>query len=294
MQITSTKLSSSTTQTFCNNTPIGVRREEVEVLIELGLSSRQAKVYMALLKIGEAKAKTIAQYSKVNRQEIYRIIDELEQIGLAQRNICMPTTFTATPLPETVKMLLSQKTTHLSNLRQKTMQLTKKFKPTKNPIQHLSNKKLQLGTIFEADRAKKYAQTIQSTRQSLDIITSWKRFRQITILLETQLQTALQRGVIMQIATETPANIVLPDWIANSQTNSTQNRLTLKTLNSSPVGVVAIFDKTIAAITFNPTCSLTQGPDLWTTNPTLIAFSQAYFDSIWTQTSTKQKQTAPS
>jgi len=61
-----------------------------------------------------------------------------------------------------------------------------------------------------------------------------------------------------------------------------------------PVGAMAIFDKTTAAITFNPTCRLTQGPDLWTTNLTLIAFSQAYFDNIWTQTSTKQKQTTPS
>jgi len=219
MQITS-KLSSSATQTFCNNTPIGVRREEVEVLIELGLSSRQARVYMALLKVGEAKAKTIAQYSKVNRQEIYRIIDELEQIGLAQRNICMPTTFTATPLTETVKMLLSQKTTQLSNLRQKTIQLTKKFKPTKNPIQHLSNKKPQLGTIFEADRAKKYVQTIQSTYQSLDMVTSWKRFKQLTILLENQLQTALQKGVTIRIVTEKPPNLPLPDWIENPQNSS--------------------------------------------------------------------------
>jgi len=98
----------------------------------------------------------------------------------------MPTTFSPTPLPETTKLLLSQKTAELINLHKKTKQLTKKYQITNSSLTNQLNKKLQLGTIFEADRAKKYVQTIQSTHQSIDMVTSWKRFKQLTILLENQ------------------------------------------------------------------------------------------------------------
>jgi len=180
--------------------PTNPLSSDVAVLVGLGLSGRQARVYLTLLKIGQA----------INRQDIYRIIDELEQIGIVQRIISMPTTFSPTPLPETAKLLLSQKTAELINLHQKTKQLTKKFQTTNNSLTNQSNKKLQLGTIFEADRAKKYTRTIQSTYQSLDMVTSWKRFKQLTILLENQLQTALQKGVTIRIVTEKPSNLPLP------------------------------------------------------------------------------------
>jgi len=82
---------------------------DVGVLVDLGLSTRQARVYLALLKIGEAKAKAIADFSLVNRQEIYRVLESLQQIGLVQRNVCMPTTFSPTPIVDTIRMLLKQK-----------------------------------------------------------------------------------------------------------------------------------------------------------------------------------------
>jgi len=192
MQSTQTKPPAFSKPT-AKNWPIKSQLEDVNVLMELGLSSRQARTYLTILKLREAKAKTIADYSAINRQDIYRIIEELEQIGLVQRTISLPTTFSATPLSETAKLLLSQKTAELINLHKKTKQLTKKYQITNSSLTNQLNKKLQIGTIFEADRAKKYVQTIQSTYQSLDMVTSWKRFKQLTILLENQLQTALSR-----------------------------------------------------------------------------------------------------
>src|SRR5690554_3980552 len=104
-----------------------VMLEEVEVLMSLGLTGRQARVYLSLLKIGNGKAKTIADISLVNRQEIYRILDDLQQMGLIRKNITTPTTFTATPLSDIAKVLLTQKTVELSSVRQKTKQLIKKL-----------------------------------------------------------------------------------------------------------------------------------------------------------------------
>jgi len=155
--------------------------------------------------------------------------------------------------------------------------------------------KPNLDTIFEADRGKKYRQAIQASCRNIDIITSWKRFKQLTTLLETQLESALQKGVIIRIATEKPPNQTVSDWISNTQTQwlnkkNYQQSLQLKTLPNAPAAAVTIFDNTQTAIAFYPNTSLTQGPDLWTTNPTLTTIAQTYFNTIWAETSRPQKQ----
>jgi sugar-specific transcriptional regulator TrmB len=52
-----------------------------QVLIELGLSSLQAKIYCSLIQIQDPTASTVSKLSKVARQEVYRITDELAEVG---------------------------------------------------------------------------------------------------------------------------------------------------------------------------------------------------------------------
>jgi sugar-specific transcriptional regulator TrmB len=54
---------------------------DTEALIALGLNSTQAKVYLALLSLGQSKAQTIWKTSGVNRQDIYRTLNDLEEEG---------------------------------------------------------------------------------------------------------------------------------------------------------------------------------------------------------------------
>jgi len=218
----------------------------------------------------------------VNRQEIYRIIKDLEQIGLVQRNVCVPTTFSATSIAEVANILLVQKITQLTNLRQKTNLLIKKLQLAHNTTWgNSADKKPRLGTVFEADRAKKYIQTIQATSKTIDITASCKRFKQIINILETPLQTALSNGVAIRMVIEKSSAQLLPSWMINTQSKDNPASFKLKMLLDCPSAAISIFDQTTAAITFNPSSSLLKGPDLWTTNQTLITLSQAYFDNIW-------------
>jgi len=281
MQLTQTKPHTSS-KLITKNRTIKSQLEDVNVLMDLGLSSRQARTYLTILKLCEPKAKTIADHSLVNRQEIYRIIEDLEQMGLVQRNVCAPTTFSATPITEVANVLLAQKTIHLTNLRQKTNLLIKKFQPPHNTtLANSTDKKPRLGTVFEADRAKKYIQIIQATIKTIDITASCKRFKQIINLLEIPLQIALSNGVAIRMVIEKSSAQLLPSWMINTQSKDNPASFKLKMLLDCPSAAISIFDQTTAAITFNPSSSLLKGPDLWTTNQTLITLSQAYFDNIW-------------
>ncbi|MDR1993213.1 MAG: hypothetical protein LBQ98_06955 [Nitrososphaerota archaeon] len=251
--------------------------EGVDVLMGLGLSNRQARVYLSLLKTGSAKVQTIASPSAVHRQEMYRLLDSLMQIGLVRRNITTPTTYTPTPVEESIKMLLEQKTNKLNTITKQAKQLTKKLK-TNNPTTPIIDIKPCFGIVFEADRGRKYRKAIKMTQNSMLAVTSWNRFKQLSIHFENQLIAALKKDLTLQIITEKPPAYNLPKWVT---TASKAPNFELKTIPQTPQTGIAIFDHTQAAIAFSPNSSLTKGPELWTTTPTIITLCQTYFNTLW-------------
>lgn len=60
-----------------------LEQKTVESLSELGLKDQEAKVYLALLKLGQARVGQIADESAVQRTFIYDILKDLQEIGLA-------------------------------------------------------------------------------------------------------------------------------------------------------------------------------------------------------------------
>jgi len=71
---------------------------DVGVLVGLGLSVRQACVYLALLRAGVAKVQMVSDLSRVHRQEVHRVLDGLQQMVFVQRRVSSHATFSVTPL----------------------------------------------------------------------------------------------------------------------------------------------------------------------------------------------------
>jgi sugar-specific transcriptional regulator TrmB len=257
----------------------GVGVEDVAILIALGLTGRQARVYLALLKTGDAKAKAIADLSLVNRQDIYLILDSLQQSGLIQRKLTSPTTFTATPLNEALKTLLQQKTNELYSIRKKTSRLTHKFSQLTLQAADPQEKPC-LGVVLEGDKGKKLGQAIENARKNIDAVTTWKRFKQASVLFETQLESALKRGVTIRVITEKPPNKTLPNWTTNALTKK-PNYFKLKARQTPPTAVTTIFDNTQTVLAFNNATDIKHGPHLWSNNLTTLALSKAYFNILW-------------
>jgi sugar-specific transcriptional regulator TrmB len=258
----------------------GAEPEEMVLLVSLGLTSRQARVYLALLKTGDAKAKAVAGIAMINRQEVYSLLDSLQQLGLAQQNVTVPITYSATPLDEGIKLLLEQKTSELTIILQQAERLTKKIN---SPCLSLAaDCKPCFGVVFEGYKGRKYLKAIQETQHAIEAVSSWLRFKQLCFLCETELKDALKKDVILHIVTEKPPNSRLPKWVKAAL--SKYPNFNLKTQPNLPPAAFALFDNTHAAIAFNPCLRFTKGPALWTTNPTLMALCQTYFNLSWAQT----------
>jgi sugar-specific transcriptional regulator TrmB len=253
--------------------------KDIEILTSLGLTDREARVYLALLKTQPAKARTVASIAAINRQEVYDLLGNLQKRGLVHQNIMVPTTYLATPLTEGIRSLLEQKTNELTRISQKVKQRIQK--PPDPGLPSTDAGQPCFGIVFEGSRGKKYLKAIQETRQVIDATSSWIRFKQSCFLFETELKEALKRGVTLNIITEKPPNNLLPKWINTALAK--HPNFHLKTQPNPLLAAITIFDNTQTAIAYNPNNHLTKGPDLWTTNPTLKMVCQTYFNTIWIQ-----------
>lgn len=262
----------------CLDTKIAI--EGVEVLVSLGLSNRQARVYLALLKAGYAKAKTTAELAQVERQEVYNLIEDLKLTGLIEQNLTVPTSYTATPITEAIKLLLEQKTNQLITVTKNAKQLATKLNQPQNTALNIIQP--CFGTICDGYRGKKYLKAIQETQQSIDAVTSWVRFKQQSFRFENPFRAVLKKDVELRFVIEKPLNHQLPKWVKATQKK--HDNFKIKTQPTQLGASITIFDQNKAAIAFNANVSLSKGPDLWTTNPTLTTLCQAYFDTVWKQT----------
>ncbi|MGD0204801.1 MAG: helix-turn-helix domain-containing protein [Candidatus Bathyarchaeia archaeon] len=82
--------------------------ENTDLLLGLGLSLNQARVYLAILKLEKTTVGQVAKFSKVRREDVYRILPSLEKMGLIERLIGKPTEVRATPISDALTFLVSE------------------------------------------------------------------------------------------------------------------------------------------------------------------------------------------
>lgn len=88
-------------------------------LQQLGLSEKEAKVYLAVLELGPATAMQIAQRAELNRPTAYVQIERLMELGLMSSHEKGKKTFYAAEPPERLQELLSVKESEIADERKR-------------------------------------------------------------------------------------------------------------------------------------------------------------------------------
>src|SRR3989304_6858814 len=82
--------------------------EDTVLLLGLGLSLNQARVYLAILKLEKTTVGQVAKFSKVRREEVYRTLPTLEKMGLIERLLGKPTEIRATLISDSLALLVTE------------------------------------------------------------------------------------------------------------------------------------------------------------------------------------------
>ena len=65
-------------------------------------------MYLAILKLEKGTVNQIAKYSKVRREDVYRLLPYLEQMGLIEKLMGKPTVVRATPISDALSFLVAE------------------------------------------------------------------------------------------------------------------------------------------------------------------------------------------
>lgn len=266
---------------------------EINSLEDLGLTSSQVKVYLALLNVGSSNAKTASKFSGVVRQDIYRVLNELIAKGLVAKTLDVPSKFDPVNLEDGLVILYDRKKTEVTNMQARVAELLKNFKGRKKTT-NLNKEPLFEIQTFNVASELCGKEIIDAAKISLKTILPWEMFVSLSTIHGKRQKRALRRGVNIRVLTEKPVGKSLEEL---EKANATDLLLEIRYV-SQISGVFSIVDDQTAFIKTETEDNCFVGKTLITNNPSLVAIIKDYYEVIWekaSETSTKKwwKRTLP-
>jgi len=83
----------------------------------LGLTDKEIKIYLSLLKHGEFTPLELSRATQINRSTIYRILERLKELGLAEEILDQHRIKARATRPEKLELLIAQKQAELDQLK---------------------------------------------------------------------------------------------------------------------------------------------------------------------------------
>lgn len=169
-------------------------KETDGLLVELGLSYLEAKIYLGLVKLkcGPATAKAISDTAGVVRQDTYRILSNLHNRGIVEKALTDPTTFKCIPLEHAISMLLKDNTQKFQIIKKKSQIAIKEYR-INNTVYEPENLAFLTWANTKLLISKVKAE-IEKTRSTIEMIYSPQTISAISFNLIGDLTRVLDRG----------------------------------------------------------------------------------------------------
>ncbi len=258
---------------------MGFEPNEIQTLIDLGLTAIQAKVYLALAKFGASKIAVLSKLSGVARPDVYRTLTRLYDLGLVLKLVEAPVQFKALPIDEGVKVLLKKKQSEYEKIKHETDLLLGSFK--KNQSNGFPADSSQFILVPQKEAViNRLRQAINSAQSSVDVVISWKRFMHgIGNIFAEDAKDASKRKVNYRFIVEQAPSEKISKTGKQFWKNypSYQVRFILQ----HPDTVFGIYDHKELFVIVDPQSDIPGSPALWTNNQSLLSVLQGYFDMLW-------------
>jgi sugar-specific transcriptional regulator TrmB len=245
------------------------------------MTINQAKVLNALITFGTSDAKTISSTSGIGREETYRILPRLQELGLVGEQMIYPKSFKAPPLEETLNILIERKKTETANLEEISQKVIQIFNNTK---QKTPENDYQLILVPPKQISQhKAAETWQKVRKKVWLISNWELVLDYLHIYREGIIMALKRGIELRILSEKTENIL--EQIRDFREFPS---FRIRFLAEPPKVTFVIRDSKIVAISTsdNSQVRFMESPSLLSSLPPFIELAENYFQAKW-NTATK-------
>lgn len=254
--------------------------DDLNIFTQLGMTIRQAEVYMAISELEQAKVITIAKTAQTDRAEIYRVIPKLQNLGLIKKIVTTPVSYRAVPLSEGLSILLQRNAEKHKEIQAKAKKFLENFdnkeKTNREDFQYTLTSGLK-----SVDR--EFVRHLKETKTSRDGIFRWDGILYMVNTYFKEHQKALERGVKIRYITHRPKGEKIPQAIQTlKKTGAFEIRNTTTKLKAD----IAIHDKKNFAIITSSNSNPNEMEALWSNNPAVAKLAQDYFELKWQSTTT--------
>jgi sugar-specific transcriptional regulator TrmB len=252
-----------------------MKKEDLTVFTNLGLTIRQAQVYLAVATLGHAKVATMAKKVQADRAEIYRALPKLEQLGLVQRQLTTPLIFKAVTISEAFRILLKLDAKRHYEFKADAKQFVKNY--DEQPLESPEEPQYRI-TLGEKAEVREYIKDTVQTQSSKDSIFAWNPMVYVLNKYADFHVKTLKRGVRYRYITQVPKDAKMPQII---QALMETGNLEIKSVLKDPKVGISIFDRSNVNIVIFPSSSRKEMQVLRSSNSDLVDSLQDYFDIKW-------------
>jgi sugar-specific transcriptional regulator TrmB len=257
--------------------------DQVKILIQLGLTANQAKIYLTLAKTEKATASQIAQNSKIGREEIYRIMPKLQQLGLIESSMEKPVHYKAVTEKTAIRILIDRRKAENSEIEEKTCEFLSSIIQRKQQLAEAEN----MLTLVSGKEHLRQLSTdiINRVNVSLDIVCTYQKLVGWLETHEKTLKKILKRKIPVRFIVEEPVEgkCLVTQTLAEFEKQLSFQCKTLPKILTC-LGIYDDGEITIIAATRTPTY---EGPVYWSNNLSLVEVGKAYFETLWNSTNEK-------
>ena len=270
-------------------TTLSIDGESTRTLVDLGLTNTQARVYLALLLRGTSLIKEIARVSGVARPDTYRAITELQERGLVEKLLTVPTKFKPLTIEEAIGILMLRKTRENMELTERANRLIKSFETKKKKAPEIEESQFIL--VPSGETLQLRAQKMMENAQELiSIVAPRRRIHPFLRQNLDLIKKTLKRKVIIRVITDKAKQNTVPEILELEKLKMFEITYVA---TEQPVLFILADDKEILLIT-SAQFEYSASTAFWSNNPGLIELAQGYFELTWSTLASNDDSTPES
>lgn len=243
---------------------------------ELGLGIVHTRLYIVLAQSGTSTARLIAKNAKVAPQDVYRLLNELADLGLVEIVIDKPTRYSALPLSDGLNLLLKRRKDNIVSLEKTIHQISE----LTSPLSASSDQRVgEFVLIPEKEPIDRMVTKIFSTaRKSVDMMNNYP---EVLIGHEKHFEEkckALDNGVVIREIV-CSQDTSLPRYFTVFQ-KKYQN-LKMKKVETPAPAILMIKDNSDLFFATSTKLETLSQPFLWSNNSVLLSVFRQWYDNLW-------------
>jgi sugar-specific transcriptional regulator TrmB len=252
--------------------------EDTVLLLGLGLSLNQARVYLAILKLEKTTVGQVARFSKVRREDVYRILPTLEKMGLIEKFLGKPSKIRATPISDALSFLVAEEKKkfdeRLSGMKSTVKKLS--LKDWKQPLPE--EESIYILIAEKKAILAKTSELIRNSRKEVALIANKERIILILSELLDEYKQAIKNGAQIRLIFEGDSTDILLKEKVQKLIGGASVHVKF---HRKPLNHFIMSDDKEALITGSKESGLGESPSLWTNNSNLIGVLRTGFESDW-------------